>query len=298
MSEYLLKNEKLTITVNDLGAELTSLLDPRTNTEYLWNADPAYWKRYSPVLFPFVGSLQNKSYQDQGVEYSMSQHGFARDMVFTLKEQRDNTIWFYLEATEETLNVYPYPFVLEIGYELTDRKVKVLWKVTNPGTNDLHFSLGAHPGFMCPLHSGEEQSDYYIGFDTNQPLHYMLINEKGLLQKKPFEAQDTLMTDSDGFLPIRSDLFDRDALIIEQDQSHRVFLAGPDRKPYLGVSFEAPLFGLWSPAKKNAPFVCIEPWYGRCDSAEFHGTLKERDYTNHLAPGQIFEAAYEIEIIK
>ena len=100
-----------------------------------------------------------------------------------------------------------------------------------------------------------------------------------------------------GMLSIDAGLFDRDALIIEGKQAKRVSLCDRDKKPYLSVSFDSPLFGLWSPAGKHAPFICIEPWYGRCDKASFEGTLEEREYGNVLKPGEIFEKEYQVEIL-
>ena len=97
-------------------------------------------------------------------------------------------------------------------------------------------------------------------------------------------------------LDITADLFDDDALIIENNQAHKVLLCNQEGEPYLTVSFDAPLFGLWSPAKKNAPFVCIEPWYGRCDSQDFDGSLEQRDYTNSLEAGSRFHAEYVIRL--
>ena len=55
-----------------------------------------------------------------------------------------------------------------------------------------------------------------------------------------------------------------------------------------------PLVGLWSPPKKFAPFVCIEPWYGRCDSESFTGELKVRDYEQSLESGREFQTEYDI----
>ena len=67
-------------------------------------------------------------------------------------------------------------------------------------------------------------------------------------------------------------------------------------KAYLTVSSTAPLFGIWSPAKKNAPFVCIEPWYGRCDKEGFNGDLTQREYGNCLEANEQFEQQYTISI--
>ena len=73
-------------------------------------------------------------------------------------------------------------------------------------------------------------------------------------------------------------------------------LLTPEGKPYITVSFDAPLVALWSPNKEGSPFVCIEPWYGRCDKEDFSGTLAEREWGNVLSGGEVFEAEYSIEV--
>ena len=62
MNCYYLENDCLKVTVSDHGAELISVFGKKLGREYIWNADPAYWNRHAPVLFPFVGSVKNKVY--------------------------------------------------------------------------------------------------------------------------------------------------------------------------------------------------------------------------------------------
>ncbi len=295
MSAYTLTNALLSVTVEDNGAELTSIQSTKTGTEYLWNADPAYWKRHAPILFPIVGSLKNRSYTYQGQTYSLPQHGFARDMRFRPVSQSEQELWFSLESNEDTHKLYPFDFCLELGYRLEENRITAFWKVRNTGNCTLYFSIGGHPAFRCPIREGELQSDYYLLFDSDKPIHYLLVDENGLAMKKPYDEQHILTTE-EGFLPIYTHLFDRDALIVEENQFQRISLADSSKTPYLSVSFDAPLFGLWSPAGKKAPFVCIEPWYGRCDSNDFSGTLEERAYGNSLEAGDVFEASYMITI--
>jgi galactose mutarotase-like enzyme len=295
MSIHVLENDFLTIQINELGAELTSICDQLTKVEYLWNANPDYWRRHACILFPFVGTLKNKSYTYQGQTYSALPHGFARDMTFELIQKTEHEIWFSLEASEETLKNYPFLFRLELGYRLQERTITALWRVINRDEKQMHFSIGGHPAFNCPLDPDEDQSEYFITFDTNKPIRYLHVNENGLLEKKPQELQNVLTTDH-GLLPIDSRLFDYDALIIEDNQCHKVSLLDPSNLPYVTVTFDAPLFGLWSPAKKKAPFICIEPWYGRCDASDFNGSLEDRDWSNSLQSGEIFETSYTIEI--
>ena len=58
----LLKNAYITAKVNSLGAELCSLQGEKSKREYLWNGNPEYWNRCSPILFPFVGRLHENRY--------------------------------------------------------------------------------------------------------------------------------------------------------------------------------------------------------------------------------------------
>lgn len=290
--QFFLENEQLKVTINSLGGELSSIIKKQTCTEYMWNADEKYWKRTSPVLFPIVGSLKNKEFIYEGKSYPMGQHGFARDMEFVLKSQTDEELWFSLKADDETKEKYPFVFCLELGYCLKGNKLTVLWRVINEDSKEMYFSIGGHPAFMCPLNEKEEQTDYYIAFDTENDLEYSVLNGKGLVA-----IEGEVLSTKGGMLPIAADLFDRDALVIEGKQAKKVSLCGSDKKPYLSVSFDSPLFGLWSPAGKHAPFICIEPWYGRCDKASFEGTLEEREYGNALKPGESFEKEYQVEIL-
>lgn len=288
MTAYTLKNQDITIQIASLGAELTSLLDNETGTEYMWCADPAYWKRSSPVLFPVVGAYRNNESRYRGKTYSLPQHGFARDLEFTLLSQTGDSIWFVLEDTEETRAKYPFAFRLEIGYTLAGRSVQVSWRVSNPAREPMYFSIGGHPAFRCPLKEGEAQTDYSLAFDVPGPLESRLLGKGGVSDR--FRTYPL----SEGRMRITGDLFDGDALIIENHQARKVSLVNPAGEVYLTVDFDAPLFGIWSPPRKQAPFVCIEPWYGRADHEAFEGELDQREWGNELASGKVFEASYRI----
>lgn len=289
MERFQIRNESLTLEIDAHGAEMKSLIDNCSGQEYLWCGDAAYWGRTSPVLFPLVGNYREKQSCFDGKWYSLSQHGFARDMDFELVSEKGDEIWFALEDSPETLEKYPFGFRLELGYRLQGRAVEVLWKVTNKNDREMYFSIGGHPAFNCPLREGEKQTDYRIGFDTCEPLTASVLDENGTVSERTKVLELT-----DGMLQITDSLFDEDALIVEHDQAHKVALYTPEGEKYLEVRFEAPLFGIWSPAGKHAPFVCIEPWYGRSDRADFGQKLEEREWGNVLKAGEVFTAAYQI----
>ena len=161
---YVLENDILTVEIDSFGAELKSVKRKSDDFEYMWQGDPKYWGRTSPVLFPFVGVPKDKEYRYAGKTYAMGQHGFARDMEFTLERTEQTKIWFVLASTEETLEKYPFTFRLYIGYELCEKEVKVLWKVENTDDKPMYFSIGAHPAFCCPIHGEENNLGYGLKF--------------------------------------------------------------------------------------------------------------------------------------
>ena len=291
MAVYELKNETVSVEIHSFGAELKSLKKLSTGTEYMWKADPTFWGRTSPVLFPFVGGVNNKEYRIKGQTYPMGQHGFARDMEFELLSQSSDEIWFVLNSNEETLKKYPYDFVLKLGYKLLPNGVEVCWQVENPGKEALPFSIGGHPAFNCPIEEGKKQTDYIIRFDREDKVISTRLGSTGLAT----DIEDVYTLEK-GILPVTEDLFDKDALIIEHNQAKQVALCDKEGNAYLTVTMEAPLFGVWSPPKKNAPFICIEPWYGRCDREGFSGDLTEREWGNLLAPGDVWKAAYQVSV--
>ena len=277
-----LNNGILSAEINSVGAELKSVV--KNGREYMWCADGKYWGRTSPVLFPIVGGLNGKEYIVDGKIYSLGQHGFARDCVFELVKKEDAAVTYMLRADEQSREKYPYEFSLEIKYVLKNSAVRIEWTVKNEDNKTMYFSIGAHPAFN--LKDGKN----YFGFDTPNDISYSMIDENGLYIENELKTLK-----NDGFSEIDMKMFDNDALIVENNQAKEISLCDADKVPYVTVRFDAPLFGLWSPAKKNAPFVCIEPWYGRCDKQGFEGEFSKKDYIISLEQGKTFHVEYEIE---
>lgn len=288
----ILKNDVLTIEVSGHGAELSSIR--KGETEYLWQADPKFWGRHSPVLFPIVGSVWEGRYRVGENEFTLGQHGFARDMDFTLVWQTETELRYRLESTEDTLAKYPWPFCLEIGYRLHDNKIDVIWEVSNPGVEDMYFQIGAHPAFNYPDYDLEKKERGYFSFDRTEGLECIRIVGKGCVDAVTKYSMDL---DENGRYPLASDTFDViDTLMLQDSQIKRVTLHRVDGSPWLSLDFTAPVVGLWSPPTKNAPFICIEPWYGRCDRAGYEGDYRDKDWINHLGAGERFSSVYTVEI--
>ena len=241
------------------------------------------------MLFPLVGNYRNKQSVYEGKAYQLSQHGFARDREFMLVSETPEEIWLALDADDRTKECYPFAFRLELGYRLSGRAVEVLWRVINTGNETMYFSIGGHPAFACPLNEEGNKEGYSFWFDSGEPLETRIIGPDGLAT----DDHEAYFLE-EGRLPITESLFDQDALVVEGGQAHEVKLLDPEGTAFVTVQFDAPLFGLWSPPGKNAPFICIEPWYGRCNHKDFRGTLAEREWGNILEEGGVFNASYRI----
>ena len=289
---YTIENNKLKLTVTEHGAEIKSLVRKTDGVELMWQADVAYWGRTAPVLFPLVGNYYQKKSVFKGHTYEMGQHGFARDMDFKLGKQTENELVFTLEDDEESRKKYPFSFLLVITYRLENDTVNVEWKVENPNDETMYFSIGGHPAFNCDLDT------YTLRFEKdNKPnskvtAYFIASDGSGCLG----EEQESFDLDN-GILGMSDELFSNDALIIEDRQSDKVTLVDGEGHDVVAVRFDAPLFGVWSPVGKHAPFVCIEPWYGRCDRVGFNQKLEEREYGNTLGINETFRVSFDIQVL-
>ena len=124
-----LENEFLYAEISEMGAEVIRIYDKENQRDILWEGDPKYWKRHSPVLFPNVGKTYRNTVRIGGIQYPTSQHGFARDTRFIcIKSSKDNASFMIL-SNEEMKEVYPYDFELHISYQLRGKELEVEWQV-------------------------------------------------------------------------------------------------------------------------------------------------------------------------
>ena len=285
-----LQNEQLSVVISEKGAELQSIKDAN-GKEYLWQADPNFWPRHSPILFPIVCSVNNDTYRIEGKEYHLPRHGFARDTEFKLIAQSERKVTFALESSEETKKVYPYDFTLSISYILDDKKIGVIWHVLNTDTQEIHFQIGGHPAFNVPgMKTGENQYGR-IRLDNEESLDGLksYIDGSHEMTEVPVEAEQ-------GIIEFCDNTWRNDSVKIHKSQVHRAELLGPEGEPEVTVDFRTPVIAFWSPYQKNAPFVCIEPWYGLGDPRGFEGEFKDKPLMNHLQPGASFMSRYDITI--
>nr|WP_315210597.1 aldose 1-epimerase family protein [uncultured Flavobacterium sp.] len=279
-----IKNSILTAEIKHFGAELISL-KTNQNKEYIWEGNSEFWGKHSPILFPIVGTLKDNSFQYNGIKYHLSRHGFARDMEFELIEITDNSATFSIQSSEETLKVYPFEFELQLIYTLEENNLSIVYKVVNKGKNTMPFSIGAHPAFALP----NQFENYTIAFEKEEPLEYYLL-EDDLISNKTKKLDVTNKK-----IPLTYELFENDALIFKTLQSNSLTIL-ENENPILRVHFEDfPSLGIWT--KMNAPFLCIEPWFGYSDTNENSGNLFEKEGIQVLESNATFHSKFSIEIL-
>jgi galactose mutarotase-like enzyme len=284
MSIISLSNDVISAQINTLGAELCSLKNTE-NKDFIWEGDPAYWGKHSPVLFPIVGTLKNNTYTHNNKEYILTRHGFARDMEFELVDQTANTATFSIQSNSTTLASYPFQFELQIQYTLFHSTLEIANKVINKDNSAIPFSIGAHPAFALPGNF----ENYSLKFEKAEPLEYTLL-ENDLVSTQT-ETIDTISNS----VPLTYKLFERDALIFKKLQSNSLTIVEKE-KPVLKVHFEDfPILGIWT--KVGASFLCIEPWFGYSDTIKSNGNIFEKEGIIILKTGDNFQTKFSIEIL-
>lgn len=287
-----LKSNKLSVEVNPIGMELSSIKSNSTNLEYLWQGDPTVWSGQAPVLFPIIGALKEGLMTYKNQEYKIPKHGLVRfSDKPKVKSCTENSVLLSFQWDEETLQHYPFKFELEIEFTVNEKTIEVIHRVINLGSETMFYSLGAHPAFNCPLHEGEKYEDYLIRFANSETDNTWEVESSGLIglnQKSVLENTDVL--------PLHSHLFDDDALIFKNLNSREVTLCHKDKGSILSVTFEDfNYLGIW--AKPEAPFVCIEPWLGIADSVDSNQIFEEKEGIISLEPQQTDVKKYSITIL-
>ncbi|MGX7032046.1 aldose 1-epimerase family protein [Pediococcus argentinicus] len=285
-----LKNNFLTVQINEQGAELSSVKNDE-GIEYIWQADPEIWGRHAPVLFPNVGRLKDDQYHFQGQTFKMGQHGFARDMKFQVTEQTDTRVVLQLKSSKQSKTKYPFEFVLELIFTLDEHRLNEEYHVFNPSDqSDLLFSIGGHPGFNINLGTNisldqetleivpsKKYSHIPLAIPLSDPEHKDQIDWS---QKKTLSRE----------------FFKDDAVILELNREQTtLMLNNTDNDHGVALTVDnAPYIGIWSPYPAEGPFVCLEPWWGIADPVNTDGEWSTKLAMNTLKPSENFNEHFEM----
>ena len=278
---FKIENEFLTCEIDDMGAQLHSLISKENGKEYIWQGNPDIWYGQAPVLFPVIGQLINDKYFYNGIEYTMPKHGLARKLFFKVKECEGAKAVFSLESDENTLKAYPFEFEYLVTFELKGKSLVNTMAVVNKTKGEMYFSVGAHPGFNCNV--GD-----VIEFEQTETLATERIDKENLIipEKFPF------MENEKSFV-ITKEIFEPDALILSDIKSEKLRIKGENEIEF--TFGKCPFLGIW--AKPGAPYVCIEPWYGVNDGRDVKSDISEKRGIERLDEGETFEFSWTAEII-
>lgn len=252
-----IRNQNAVVTCQTHGAELLSY-QTTAGKEYLWQKDPAYWAKTSPVLFPYIGPVP-ETVTIHGTAYKIPRHGFIKDAEFEVREQGADYVVLTAQANDFTLSVYPYSFTFTVTFRLQESALEVTYGVRNQGAEEMPFLVGGHPGFFCPMEAGERFNDYLLHF------------------------ADEAIPD----FPLTYSKFDNDAILFENLKCRSVKLIHYETERGLQFDFpDYPSIAFWTPVKKNAPFLCLEPWCGGTMDQVLVTNLLEKKYVQHLPGGE------------
>lgn len=282
-------SDRLTATINPLGAELSSLRDAE-GRELMTDADPAFWTGRAPLLFPVVGGLVDDRYRLDGVEFAMTKHGFARTSMFEVMEAGEGAALFRLTDDAVTEASYPFAFRLDMAFAVDGATLGMTATVTNTGDRALPFSFGYHPAFAWPLPYGRDRADHRIVFETDEPDALKSITPDGLIGTAPRESPV-----EGRVLHLAYKLFTDDALVWDRVRSRRLTYGANDG-PQLDIAFpDTPSLGLWT--KPGARYICVEPWAGHADPAGFTGDFRDKPGVMQLQPGAARQFRMNVTLI-
>ncbi|MDX9801006.1 MAG: aldose 1-epimerase family protein [Spirochaetia bacterium] len=285
-----IKTDKIEISAKTKGAELTSIKS-KDGTEYLWQADPAFWPKHSPLLFPIIGSIPDKSYEFEGKTYPLENHGFIWTKEFKLVEEKSDYIRFEITESEETLAIYPFRFTLSVGYRVKGDTLSVEYLVKNSDSKTIYFSIGAHPGFKVPADESDKKEDYDILFKKKETVKRYFLNKDNLLS-----GESEMFLDKSDWVSVKKELFDKGAIVLKDHKSRSVSLKSRKSGRFVKLDFKGfPCLGIWSP-KGDAPFICIEPWYGVMPLAGSSPDITKKEGIIALEKGKVFSSVYNITV--
>lgn len=280
----IIENEKFRLEVVEKGGEIQSFFDKENQLEYMWQGDAAYWGGKNPSLFPMVSNTWTKDYEWQGKRYAMKNHGLVRYENLKCVKHTADEIVMELHENEETLKQYPFKFTFQINYRLNGNRLDVVYHITNDSDETMPFSFGLHPGFNCPLLQGESFTDYKLVFPQDENVKQLAFHGHHEIIDRSFKE-----------IPLSYELIEEYATLVYKGvKSPYVELVGPKHKVRVSC-LGYPFLAFWT-AKKGAPFICIEPWYGHGDFEEVDCGFDQREGTFNLEAHKRFTTSYFIEL--
>lgn len=288
-----IQNDRFTATINEVGAELTHLVDQASHRDLIWNND--LWLKHAPVLFPAIGRSNEDSYLIDGQRYEMPQHGFVSGETFTIVDQTPTAVTLSLKANAATRVYYPFDFELQVTFTLVATGLNLSFSVQNHGQQDLSYSLGSHPAFNVPFEAGEAFTDYELVLD---PAPTDLQQFEIVKTPNPYRSGKELPVTTDkGVIKLNYPMFDAGLIILKAPNLAHLTLRSTKSKHSISLNLDDfDYVTLWTKEGAQAPFLCLEPFNGLPDVAGDLRELATKEGNHHVAVGQSETMAYTITV--
>lgn len=221
----------------------------------------------NPILFPICGNLPDNTYTYQGKQYTLKQHGFARDLPWDVTNQvtQDKaSLTVVLNSNEQTRAVYPFDFELAFTYQMQGNILEVQQNYTNKSSEPMPFSFGFHPYFAI---SDKTQLEFEI-------------------PSSDYQDQKTKEIHSfNGNFDFNRDEID---VAFKQLTSQSASVTDHSRKLKLTLDYDDafPILVFWT--LKGKDFYCLEPWSAARNS------INTGEHLTILEPGASYSASFKL----
>lgn len=276
MPNVKIANDMLRVEIAPLGAELQSIRDA-AGEEWLWNGDPAWWAKRSPLLFPVVGRSPENQVSIGGKHYPMESHGFAARHEFTVDGKEQDRACLVALDTPATRSSFPFAFELRLDYTLDGATLRSRATVINRDTAEMPFQFGFHPAFLWPLPGSAGKRHLVELGNGGEPACYRLRPEK-VIDPAPLASPFTK-----GLLEPGRAHFEQDAMVFLEGAGNAIDFFAEGGARLAMRTQNLPNFALWQ--KAGAPYLCLEPWHGTAPLADQGDRLEDRNGIALLAPG-------------
>lgn len=257
------QGQYLTYTLTDETQQSTVTVIPERGgivTQWQWQGkeifyldqerllDPALTVRGGiPILFPLCGGLPDQTYTSGGKIYQIPQHGFARNLPWTVVSSSTDhaaALTLTLSSNVQTRLVYPFDFQLEFTYSLQGGKLAIASKITNQSEFIMPFSLGFHPYFAAPDKTQLEFQIPSSAYEDHQ--NNLTFAFRGEFDLAAPEVD-----------VIFRQLQNNTALVKDHAQGLQMTLEMDNPTPTFDKNFYRHLV-FWTVKDRN--FYCLEPW--------------------------------------
>ena len=221
----------------------------------------------NPILFPLCGNLPNDTYNVDGTDYKIKQHGFARELPWTATAQSASdgaSVTVELSSNEQTKLVYPFDFHLAFTYTLRGNTLEIRQEYKNLSSTPMPFSSGFHPYFLCGDKSKIEVDIPSVGYQDNRT-------------KEDFVFDGKFNFEQDEIDSVFGKLSSRSTSVIDNDRKLKIAIDYDDFYTYLVF---------WT--VKGKDFYCLEPWSATRNS------LNTKEYLTVLEPNASCSAVMQI----